>query len=89
MSTHTKMWHFKRTFLIFMKNPDFWAKSGPLGPKKSGAGLKCGNPDQSGGTGYSTNKIMINILNRPIFSKIGPITDHLKQIRTFSGQISI
>ena len=64
MSTHTKMLHFKCTFLFFMKNLDFGAKSGPLGPKKSGSGLKCGNPDQSGGTGYSTNKIMINILHR-------------------------
>ena len=64
MSTHTKVLHLKRTFLIFRKNPDFWAKYGPLGPKKSGSGLKSGNPDQRGGTGYSTNKIMINILNR-------------------------
>ena len=64
MSTHTKMLHFKCIFLIFMKKLDFGANSGPLGPKKSGSGLKCGNADQSGGTGYSTNKIMINILHR-------------------------
>ena len=44
VSTHTKMWHFKRSFVIFMKNPDFWAKSGP---NPDHFAQKSPDPDQS------------------------------------------
>ena len=46
--THTKMLHFKHSFLIFMKNPDSWVKSGP-NPDHSAQ--KRPDPDQSRGTG--------------------------------------